>query len=138
MLAGAESLPEKVKKSSVRVCSILITSWECTREGNWVARGGGFETPRSSDLSIRLVSATGFRGEQVAGRGIGAGTRAAANSAEETASALALQPGTIVQGHEQRRVAIHLSQRLGHHVARGQRQKTAGIYLATVVDEDEA
>ena len=48
-------------------------------------------------VALRLISATRFCGEQVAGHGIGAGTRAAANSAEETASALALQPGTVVQ-----------------------------------------
>src|ERR1039457_5714173 len=67
-----------------------------------------------------------------------AGARASANIAEETASALAFQSGTVAQRYKQRRIAIDLRQRLGRHVARRERQEAAGIYLTPVGDEDES
>ena len=72
-----------------------IADFSRSESGNEL--GGAEPAAASRPVALRLVSATRFGGEQVAGHGIGAGTRAAANSAEETASALALQPGTVVQ-----------------------------------------
>ena len=91
-----------------------------------------------SSAVLRLVSAAGFRGEQVAGHGIGTSAGSAANRAYGTASALAFQPGAVAQGDKQGRIGIQLSQRLGHDIARGERQEAARIYLALVVNEDES
>jgi hypothetical protein len=61
---------------------------------------------------LGLVSAARFFREHISGHGVSAGSRSAADLAELTLAALALQVGTVAQTAQQRRITVNRGQGL--------------------------
>ena len=64
--------------------------------------------------------------------------RAGGRLCEFAGAAFAFELSCVAQAAEERRVAINGSERLAANVAGGERQESAGKYLAGMRDEDEA
>src|SRR5579864_9136381 len=93
------------------------------------------------DLSVRghrrLIDTARIFGEIIPGESVSARAGAAANFVVLADAALAFPVIGIAQNAEEAGVAIHADHRVFEHVAGGHRQKTAGIDLTSVRDEDE-